>query len=69
MIIFSQLNEQCLSDLNEDVAAVLRSADNPDIKEVKGIEDRLSKLNKQIELAKKNEKEQRDLAAVCIFFS
>lgn len=53
-----------MAELNEQVANVLKNADNPDIKEVKGIEERLSSLNKQIEEAKKLEKEQRDLSSV-----
>lgn len=62
------MNEQCLTELNEDVATVLKNADNPDIKEVKGIEERLSLLNKQIEDAKKLEKDQRDLSSVSYEF-
>ncbi|XP_035228857.1 RB1-inducible coiled-coil protein 1-like isoform X2 [Stegodyphus dumicola] len=58
-----ELNEHCLVVLNEAIQNVLKNADNPDIKEVKGIEERLSSLNKQIEDAKKLEKDQRDLAS------
>lgn len=58
-----------MTELNEDVATVLKNADNPDIKEVKGIEERLSLLNKQIEDAKKLEKDQRDLSSVSSDFS
>lgn len=58
-----------MTELNEDVATVLKNADNPDIKEVKGIEERLSLLNKQIEDAKKLEKDQREISSVSNDFS
>lgn len=64
LCLFFQLNEHCLSALNEEISNVLKTADDPSIKEVKGIEERLGLLNKQIEDAKKLEKDQRDLATV-----
>ncbi|KAF8764422.1 RB1-inducible coiled-coil protein 1 like protein [Argiope bruennichi] len=43
------LNEECLMYLKKEFLNVLKDADNPEIKEVKGIGDRLASLNKLIE--------------------
>ncbi|CAL1265908.1 unnamed protein product [Larinioides sclopetarius] len=43
------LDEECLMSLKEEFLNVLKNADNPEIKEVKGIGDRLASLNKMIE--------------------
>lgn len=68
-----QLNEECLMSLKEEFLNVLKNADNPDIKEVKGIGDRLANLNKLIEDFDKLCNDQNEMKAVSsdfnIFFS
>ncbi|XP_054712123.1 RB1-inducible coiled-coil protein 1-like [Uloborus diversus] len=57
-----EIGEHSLLEIQNKIAIVLADANKPTIKEVKGIEERLSLLNRRIEDAKKYEKDQRNLA-------
>ncbi|GFR14597.1 RB1-inducible coiled-coil protein 1, partial [Trichonephila clavata] len=58
------LNEDCLLSLKEEFFNVLKNADNPDIKEVKGIGDRLANLNKLIEDFDKHCNDQNEIKGI-----
>ncbi|GFU06749.1 RB1-inducible coiled-coil protein 1 [Nephila pilipes] len=58
------LNEDCLLSLKEEFLNVLKNADNPDIKEVKGIGDRLANLNKLIEDFDKHCNDQNEIKGI-----
>ena len=53
-------------ELEAEVVKVLQAVDNPEMKEVKGLEDRLQGLELLINSAKKIVQEQAAIAQVCI---
>ncbi|XP_071035044.1 RB1-inducible coiled-coil protein 1 isoform X5 [Parasteatoda tepidariorum] len=60
--LLEEYNEHTIIGINEEFERVLKNVDNPDIKEIKGIGERLTRLNAQIQDARKLEKDQIDLA-------
>lgn len=61
-----QLDERVLTTLNKDVQDMFVQVDNPSMKEVKGIEDRLYGLDQILSSAAKVVQEQGDMAQVII---
>jgi hypothetical protein len=59
-----QLDQQVLNNLMLEVEDALKQVDNPSMKEVKGIEDRLYGLDQILSGARKIVQEQSDLAQV-----
>ena len=71
MVFFSlfQFDEKILESLKSEVQQTVEAVNNPSMKEVKGLEDRLYGLDQFMCGAKKLVKEQLDMATVRFSFS
>lgn len=65
---FFQISEGLLDQLSSEVLAVMREADRPEMKEVKGLEERLCGLEQLMHEAKSVVQEQFNFSQVGCFF-
>lgn len=63
-----QLDQHVLDNLMLEVTDTFKQVDNPSMKEVKGIEDRLYGLDQILNGARKIVQEQSDLAQVLLLY-